>query len=259
MTTKDKTNSGATPVGTSGNASAKIETTASAKANARNRQQQQKNQKANPPSAKKKQTPTQVVKSTFGGIASDISPIKGIVIAQGNGNLARQFRVFQKKLAGAAANDKAYGLDLSILDLVAKVKFDFVKPKPGPLIHSKLVVVMEKDDKGILTKIPTGENKLVCFNPILKDKMEAEYSMDLKLQKANWNQFERHYDGYYQIVIGNINDSIIIYSGFRIYVRLKITCAIPRVRKILSKLLRIEMENYHIFTSRDRRGHQTKF
>jgi hypothetical protein len=35
-------------------------------------------------------------------------------------------------------------------------------------------------------------------------------------------------------------------GGFRIDVHLKITCAIPRVRKILSKLLRIEMENYHI-------------
>jgi hypothetical protein len=33
-------------------------------------------------------------------------------------------------------------------------------------------------------------------------------------------------------------------GGFRIDVRLKITRAIPCVRKILSKLLRIEMENY---------------
>jgi hypothetical protein len=59
MTTYDKTDSGTTPAGASGNASVKTEITASAKANARNRQQQQKNQKANPPSAKKKQTPVQ--------------------------------------------------------------------------------------------------------------------------------------------------------------------------------------------------------
>jgi hypothetical protein len=35
-------------------------------------------------------------------------------------------------------------------------------------------------------------------------------------------------------------------DAFRMDVRLKITRAIPRVRKILSKLSRIEMENYHI-------------
>jgi hypothetical protein len=70
---------------------------------------------------------------------------------------------------------------------------------------------MEKNDKGTSTKVPTGENKLVCFNPILKDEMEAEYNMDLKLQKANWNQFECHYDGYYRIAIGNVDDSIIVY------------------------------------------------
>jgi hypothetical protein len=181
MTTNDKTDSGTTPAGASGNASAKTETTTSAKANARNRQHQQKNQKANPAPVKKKQTPVQAAKSTFVGIASDISPMKGIVIAQGNGNLAGQFRMFQKKLAGAAADNKAYGLDSSILDLVAKVKSDFFLPKPSPLVHSKLVAVMEKDDKGISTKVSTGKNKLICFDPILKDEMEAEYSMDLKL------------------------------------------------------------------------------
>jgi hypothetical protein len=43
--------------------------------------------------------------------------MKGIVITQGNGNMSGQFHVFQKKLAGAAADDKAYRLDSAILDL----------------------------------------------------------------------------------------------------------------------------------------------
>jgi hypothetical protein len=68
--------------------------------------------------------------------------MKGIVIAIGNGNLSGQFQVYQNKMAGSAADDKAYGLDSSILDLVAKVKKDFVKPKPSPLSHSKLVDIM---------------------------------------------------------------------------------------------------------------------
>jgi hypothetical protein len=211
MTTNDKTDSSTTPAGASGNASAKTETTASAKAAARNKQQQQKNQKANPHTTKKKQIQPQTVKSNFDGIASGVSPMKGVVIAQGSGNLAGQFRVFQKKLAGAAADDKAYGLDSSILDLVAKVKSDFVKPKPDPRVHSKIVVIMEKDDKGIATTTPTGEKKLICFDSILKDEMEAEYSMDLKIQKSNWNQFERHYEGYYRTAIGNVEDAIITY------------------------------------------------
>jgi hypothetical protein len=137
--------------------------------------------------------------------------MKGIVIAQGNGNLAGQFRLFQKKLAGAAAEDKAYGLDSSILDLVAKVKSDFVKPKLDPRVHSKLVSVMEKDDKGVPTNMPSGEKKLICFDPILKDQMETEYNMDLKLQKSNWNQFECCYEGLYRIAIGNVEDAIITY------------------------------------------------
>jgi hypothetical protein len=179
MTTNDRTDSSVTPANASGNASAKTETTASAKAAARNKKQQQKNQKLNPQTTKKKQTQPQTVKSIFDGIASGVSPMKGIVIAQGSGNLAGKFCVFQKKLAGAAANDKAYGLDSSILDLVAKVKSDFVKPKPDPRVHSKIVVIMEKDDKGIATTTPTSEKKLICFDPFLKDEMEAEYSMDL--------------------------------------------------------------------------------
>jgi hypothetical protein len=113
--------------------------------------------------------------------------MKGTVIAHGKGNLAGQYCLFQKKLAGAAANDKAYGLDSAILDLVAKVKSDFVKPIPSPLRPSKLVTIFERDDTGAPTQIPSGEKRLVCFDPILKDEMEAEYSMDLKIQKSNWN------------------------------------------------------------------------
>jgi hypothetical protein len=41
--------------------------------------------------------------------------------------------------------------------------------------------------------------------------MEAEFSMDLKIQKSNWNQFERHYKGYYRIAIGNVEDTIVTY------------------------------------------------
>jgi hypothetical protein len=137
--------------------------------------------------------------------------MKGIVVAHGRGNMAGLFRVFQEKLAGSAADNKAYGLDSSILDLVAKVKSDFVKPKPSPLSHSNLVTIYEKDDKGVPTKIATDEKRLICFNPILKDEMDAEYNMDLKIQKSNWNQFERHYEGYYRIAFGNIEDTVITY------------------------------------------------
>jgi hypothetical protein len=137
--------------------------------------------------------------------------MKGIVIAHGNGNLAGQFRVFQKKLAGAAADDMAYGLDSAILDLIPRVKSDFVQPKPDLCVHSKIVDIMEVDDKGVPSRIPTGEKKLMCFDPIMKDQMEAEYSMDLKIQKSNWNQFERHYEGYYRIAIGNVEDTIVTY------------------------------------------------
>jgi hypothetical protein len=204
MANNDKTDS-SIPGGTGGSATPKPDSTASAKAAARKKhqQQQQKNHKANPP--QKKKQPPQVTKSTFEGIASGVSPMKGIVIAQGHGNLAGQFRLFQKKLAGAAADDKAYGLDSVILDLIPKVKSDFVKPKPDPLVHSDIVDVLDEDKK------KTGERKLVCHNPVLKDQMEAEYSMDLKIQKSNWNQFERHYEGYYRTAIGNIEDTIMTY------------------------------------------------
>jgi hypothetical protein len=212
MTTNDKVVPGATPAVATGSANAKTDSTASAKAAARKKQQQQqqKNHNANSNSTKKKQTPT-ITKSNFEGIASGVSPMKGCVIAQGNGNLAGQFRMFQKKLAGAAADDKAYGLDSAILDLVAKVKSDFVKPKPNPLAHSNIVDVMERDENGAVTTTPTGEKKLVCFDPMMKEEMDAEYSMDLKIQKSNWNQFERHYEGYYRTAIGNMDDTVIKY------------------------------------------------
>jgi hypothetical protein len=41
--------------------------------------------------------------------------------------------------------------------------------------------------------------------------MDAKYSMDLKLQKANWNQYGRFYDGYYSIAVGNVEDTILTY------------------------------------------------
>jgi hypothetical protein len=143
MSQDNKTNSGA-PSGTGGNAAPKTDSTATTKAAAKKKQQQQKNQKATP-ATKKKQS--QIVKTTFEGIASGFNPMKGIVIAQGNGNMSGKFRVFQKKLAGAAADDKAYGLDSAILDLIAKKRSGFVKPKPSPLAHSILTPIMEDDEK----------------------------------------------------------------------------------------------------------------
>jgi hypothetical protein len=173
MTTKDKTADSNTNPGGAGNAAAKGETTALSKVAARKKQQQLKNQKPNPAAKKKQQQ--HVAKTTFEGIAGGI--MKGIVIAQGNGNMSGQFRLFQKKLTGAAAEDKAYGLDSAIVELTAKVRSDFVKPKPDPLIHSNLIQVM--GDDGVA---PTGERKLVCHDPIMKEQLEAECSMDLKLQ-----------------------------------------------------------------------------
>jgi hypothetical protein len=207
VTTIEKTDSNATPAGTGGSAATKTENTSSGKGAAKKKQHQQQAKKANP---EKKKQPSNV-KSTFKGTASGVNPMKGIVIAQGNGNLAGQFRVYQKIMAGSATDDKAYGLDSAILDLTAKVKSDFVKPKPDPLVHSKLFTVMEKDNKGVPTIVLTGEMKLVCFNSILKDEMESEYNMDLKIQKSNWNQYERHYEGYYRTAIGNVEDTILTY------------------------------------------------
>jgi hypothetical protein len=137
MANNDNSTDSNTPSGDAGSAAAKNETTASSKATANKKHQQQKNHKASP-SAKKKQ-PQHAVKSTFKGIASGVTPMKGIVIAQGNGNMSGQFHVFQRKLAGAAANDKAYGLDSAILELIAKARSDFVKPRPIPNVHSNVV------------------------------------------------------------------------------------------------------------------------
>jgi chemotaxis protein histidine kinase CheA len=157
MATNDKTD---TPNSDAGNAAAKAETTASAKANARKKQQQQKNQKNAPATKKKNQQ--QVVRSTFEGIASGANPMKGIVIAQGNGNLFDQFRVYLNGLAGSAADDKAYGLDSAILELTPKVRSDFVKPRPNPNIHSNLTPIIENG-------VATGGNRLICFDPIVKE------------------------------------------------------------------------------------------
>jgi hypothetical protein len=204
--TEEKKSDAGVPNDNGGTAASKTDSTASAKAAARKKQQQQKNQKANTnnPPTKKKQ-PTQVVKPVFEGIASGVSPMKGTVIAQGHGNMAGQFRVFQKKLAGAAADDKAYGLDSAILDLIAKKRSDFIKPKPDPSVHSKLVP--EKNSAGDLT----GGSTVVCFKPFLKDQMDAEYNMDLKIQSSNWNQHERHREGFYRTAFGNLDSSVITY------------------------------------------------
>jgi hypothetical protein len=201
MTTNDKTADSNTSTGDAGNATAKAETTASSKSAARKKNQQLKNQKT-PPAVKKKQ-PQQAAKSKFEGIASGVTPMTGIVIAQGNGNMSGQFRLFQKKLAGAAADDKAYGLDSAILELIAKVRSDFVKPKPSPIIHSDIVA--ELDGSGNAT----GGNKLVCHNPVLKEQMDAEYSMDLKIQSSNWNQYQRHEEGFYRTAIGNVENEVL--------------------------------------------------
>jgi hypothetical protein len=199
MTTNDKADSSN---GDAGNAAAKTETTAPAKANARKKQPQHRNQKN--ASAAKKKTQPHVTKSTFEGIASGVNPMKNIVIAQGNGNLSEQFRVYQNKMAGSAADDKAYGLDSAILELTPKVRSDFVKPKPNPNVHSTLTPVIENGTA-------TGGNKLVCFDPALKEQMDAEYSMDLKIQSSNWNQYQRHEEGFYRTAIGNVENEVLTY------------------------------------------------
>jgi len=186
-TTDSNTNSG-----DAGATAAKNGTTASSKAAARKKQQQQKNHKTNPPAKKKQQ---HVAKNLFEGIASGVNPMKGIVIAQGNGNQSGQFNVFQKKLAGAAADDKAYGLYSAILELIAKVRSDFIKPKSDPIVHSTLSPVMENG-------VAAGGNRLICFDPALKEQMDAGHNMDLKIQSSNWNQYQRHEEGFYRTVIG---------------------------------------------------------
>jgi hypothetical protein len=201
MATNDKTADPNTNPGDAGNAAAKNESTSSSKAAVRRKQQKLKNQKSNP-SSKKKQP--RVVKSTFQGIASGVNPMKDIVIAQGNGNQSGQFRMFQKKLVGATADDKAYGLDSAILELKAKVRSDFVKPKPNQNVHSTLTAVIENG-------VATGGNRSICFDPALKEQMDAEYNMDLKIQSLNWNQYQRHEEGFYRTTIGNVENEILTY------------------------------------------------
>jgi hypothetical protein len=82
--------------------------------------------------------------------------------------------VFQKKLAGAAAADKAYGLDSAITYLEAKTKSDFVQPRPSPLVHSNLVSIMEADNV-----TPTGGKKLVCHDPILKEHCRKQIGINM--------------------------------------------------------------------------------
>jgi hypothetical protein len=114
-------------------------------------------------------------------------------------------------MAGAAANNKAYGLDSSILELVAKVISDFIKPKPSPSIHSNLTAVL-------LNGVATVENRLICFDPVMKEQMDAEYSMDLKLQSSNWIQYQRHEEGFYRTAIGNVENDVLTHC--RRYIRM---------------------------------------
>ena len=74
--------------------------------------------------------------------------------------------------------------------------------------HSRIIVVYQKDDKGADTTVPTGEKRLVCFDPVLNEEMYTDYMMDVEIQKANWNQYERFYEGYYQTAIGNVEEML---------------------------------------------------
>jgi hypothetical protein len=46
---------------------------------------------------------------------------------------------------------------------------------------------------------------------ILKEQMDAEYSMDLKIQSSNWNQYQRHEEGFYRTAIGNVEYEVLTY------------------------------------------------
>jgi hypothetical protein len=41
--------------------------------------------------------------------------------------------------------------------------------------------------------------------------MDAEYSMDLKIQSSNWNQYQQHEEGFYRTAIGNVENEVLIY------------------------------------------------
>jgi hypothetical protein len=195
--------------GGAGNAlSAKEKEAKAAAAAAKNTANQKKKNHPSNASNKKKQ---QVAKSKFEGLASGTNPMKGTVIALANGNLLGQYRTYQNTLAGSAAADKAYGLDSVILDLVAKIESDFVTSKPDPLQHSNVVTIYKKDALGADTTTPTGEKRLVCFDPILKESTDSNYFIDVKIQKANWNNYDRFSKAYYRTAIGNVEDVIITY------------------------------------------------
>ncbi|OEU10829.1 hypothetical protein FRACYDRAFT_246701 [Fragilariopsis cylindrus CCMP1102] len=211
MAVTDKPTDTTSTTGGTGNAlSAKEKEAKAAAAAAKNTaNQKKKNHPSNASSKKNKQQ--QVSKSKFEGLASGTSPMKGIVVALANGNLLGQYRVLQNTMAGTAASEKAYGLDSAILELVAKVESDFVTSKSDPLKHSTVVTIYTKDATGADTTTPTGEKRLVCFDPILKASMDSNYFIDVKIQKANWNNYERFSQAYYRTAIGNVEDVIITY------------------------------------------------
>ncbi|OEU05857.1 hypothetical protein FRACYDRAFT_257799 [Fragilariopsis cylindrus CCMP1102] len=211
MAVTDKPTDTTSTTGGTGNAlSAKEKEAKAAAAAAKNTaNQKKKNHPSNASSKKNKQQ--QVAKSKFEGLASGTSPMKGIVVALANGNLLGQYRILQNTMAGTAASEKAYGLDSSILELVAKVESDFVTSKSDPLKHSTVVTIYTKDATGADTTTPTGEKRLVCFDPILKASMDSNYFIDVKIQKANWNNYERFSQAYYRTAIGNVEDVIITY------------------------------------------------
>jgi hypothetical protein len=41
--------------------------------------------------------------------------------------------------------------------------------------------------------------------------MDAEYSMDLKIQSSNWNQYSRMEEGYYRTAIRNVDSNVLAY------------------------------------------------
>ncbi|OEU05681.1 hypothetical protein FRACYDRAFT_258678, partial [Fragilariopsis cylindrus CCMP1102] len=185
--------------GGAGNAlSAKEKEAKAAAAAAKNTANQKKKNHPSNASNKKKQ---QVAKSKFEGLASGTNPMKGTVIALANGNLLGQYRTYQNTLAGSAAADKAYGLDSVILDLVAKILCNIRTSLPST----------KKDATGADTTTPTGEKRLVCFDPILKESTDSNYFIDVKIQKANWNNYDRFSKAYYRTAIGNVEDVIITY------------------------------------------------
>jgi hypothetical protein len=108
---QNKTDSGI-PSGAGDNAASKTDST-SGKAASRKKQQNQKSQKANPPAKKKQPPPPQ--KSTFLGITSGVNPMKGIVIADGNGNKVGQHVCFKRSWQDLQLRVKHMGLTRQFL------------------------------------------------------------------------------------------------------------------------------------------------